>query len=660
MRFSKVLIANRGEIARRIIRTCRSAGLHTVAVFSDADENTPAVEEADEAVRLGPAPVGESYLDVGKILDAAKRTGAQAIHPGYGFLSENAEFAQACADNDIIFIGPKPDAISAMGSKIEAKALMVQHGVPVIPGYSGDEQAPEVLAREAIKIGFPILLKASAGGGGKGMRVVRDADSLQEDIESAAREAASAFGDGTLLIEKYIERPRHIEFQIMGDEHGRVIHCYERECSIQRRHQKIIEETPSVALSSELREKMATAAVNAGKALGYCSAGTVEFILGPDGEFYFLEVNTRLQVEHPVTEETTGLDLVALQLDVAQGRELSVTQEGISQRGHSIECRIYAEEPANDFLPAIGQLLHWEFPECDGLRIDSGVRTGSDVSVYYDPMLAKVITYGETRSEATARMIYALSKSSIVGVRTNRSFLLDVLRHERWEQGELDTHFIDTEFPPERRAIELSDTLLGEALVVATVAVAHDRAHARATLPGLPLGFRNNRWRDSEERWMVNGAEHEVRYRLSGHDVYSVSGLSGTTTVRVHNRSGAVLRLELDGHVKECLFVGAANGREAFVQIGEALVELSVVERFPDAEAEDEGAGCLAPMPGKVLRVNATTGDSVVEGQTLVVLEAMKMEHAIAAPRDGVVASVLVEEGELVEAQVPLFELAEE
>jgi propionyl-CoA carboxylase alpha chain len=660
MRFSKVLIANRGEIARRVIQTCRSAGYQTVAVFSEADAGSPCVEEADEAIELGPAPVAESYLDASKIVRAAKRSGAQAIHPGYGFLSENADFAQACADNDIVFIGPSPDAIRAMGSKIQAKALMARHGVPVIPGYSGEDQSPAVLAAKALEIGFPVLLKASAGGGGKGMRVVREESSLLAGIESAAREASSAFGDGTLLIEKYIERPRHIEFQIVGDEHGNVIHCFERECSIQRRHQKIIEETPSLALTDALRSHMAAAAVNAGKALGYSSAGTVEFILGPDGAFYFLEVNTRLQVEHPVTEETTGLDLVAMQLHVAQGRVLPVTQDEVEQRGHSIECRIYAEDPANDFLPCIGQILHWDFPPSPGLRLDSGVRTGSDVGIHYDPMLAKVITVGETREEATARMVYALSRSSIVGVKTNRAFLLNVLRHPRWEKGDLDTHFIDDEYPPEKRNTSVAEADVRLALLVATVGRAHRRHSEREHLPSLPFGFRNNRWRDSEERWERDDVVHEVFYAAEGRDSYRV--LLGDERVRVTIKAFTEpkLRLDIDGHVRDYLFVDSVAGGDSYVQVGETLVTLRHTERFPGSEDEEEETGCLAPMPGKVLRVSVSVGDRVDEGQTLVVLEAMKMEHAIASPRAGVVAEVLVAEGELVEAQSPLFELEEE
>ena len=660
MRFSKVLIANRGEIARRVIRTCREHGYETVAVYSEADEHALFVADADEAILIGEAPAAESYLDSGRILQAAKRSGAQAIHPGYGFLSENAAFATACADAHVVFIGPSPESIRAMGSKIEAKALMSQHGVPIIPGYDGADQDPKTLAAKALEVGFPVLLKASAGGGGKGMRVVRGEASLAEAIESAAREALAAFSDGTLLIEKYIETPRHIEFQIVGDEHGNLIHCFERECSIQRRHQKIIEETPAVGLSDALREEMGAAALKAGKALGYRSAGTVEFIVAPDGAFYFLEVNTRLQVEHAVTEETTGLDLVAIQLDVAQGRPLAVTQTEITQRGHSIECRIYAEDPANDFLPATGRILHWSFPEMDGLRLDSGVGTGSDVGIYYDPMLAKVITKGSDRAQATARMIYALKNASIVGLKTNRAFLIDVLTHPRWERGQLDTHFIEAELPAAKRLAEADPLALRDAIAVATAASATARKAGRRRLPNLPMAYRNNPWRDAEERWEVDGVRHDVSYADAGPGATTVVFDDVAILVTLADLGNARLRVCIDGHTRSFTVIDEPMSERVIVQCGVSTVELKRIDRFPEAAADDQVDGCLAPMPGKVLSVKAKPGDSVEEGQTLVILEAMKMEHAIAAPKAGVVATILVEEGDLVDAAAPLFHLEAE
>jgi acetyl/propionyl-CoA carboxylase alpha subunit len=387
----KILVANRGEIARRIIRTCRKMGIATVAVYSEADADMPFVAEADEAVLLGPAPSSESYLRIDKILEAAALTNSDAIHPGYGFLAENAAFAEACASANVIFIGPTPDAIRSMGSKREAKALVGKAGVSVIPGYDGASQDPKDLAKEALEIGFPVLLKASAGGGGKGMKLVR------EEAESAAREGQSSFGDGTLLVEKYIDDPRHVEIQILGDSHGNLIHLNERECSIQRRHQKIIEETPSPALDTALRNAMGEAAVLCGKAINYQNAGTVEFILAPDRSFYFLEVNTRLQVEHPVTECVTGLDLVEEQILIAQGEALRMSQEGVRFEGAAIEVRLYAEDPAAGFLPQSGKVVDWDLPPAEGLRVDSGVEAGSEVGIHYDPMLAKIITSGENR-----------------------------------------------------------------------------------------------------------------------------------------------------------------------------------------------------------------------------------------------------------------------
>ncbi|MCA9522050.1 MAG: ATP-grasp domain-containing protein, partial [Myxococcales bacterium] len=449
MRFDTVLIANRGEIARRIIRSCRQQGYRSVAVFSDADEGAAFVHEADEAVRIGPAPSRESYLSIERIIAAAKRVGAQAIHPGYGFLAENAEFAAACEEAGLIFVGPRSETIRTMGSKIESKKLMESYGVPVIPGYFGEDQSVERLLVEAARIEYPVLLKASAGGGGKGMRIVASDDELATAIPAARREALSAFGDDTLFLEKVVSPARHVELQILGDEEGHLVHVFERECSIQRRHQKIIEETPSVALDAELRAEMGAAAVRAGEAMGYCSAGTVEFLLGANRRFYFLEVNTRLQVEHPVTEMTTGLDLVELQLEIAQGHPLPFAQRDLRQRGHAIECRIYSENPANHFLPATGRLADWHLPTLDGLRVDSGVERGDEVSIHYDPLLAKVITWGKTRNEATRRMIRALDGASIQGVTTNRAFLIDILRHEAWERGELDTRFIERHYGAE-------------------------------------------------------------------------------------------------------------------------------------------------------------------------------------------------------------------
>ena len=442
----RLLIANRGEIALRIIRACREMGIETIAIYSDADASAPHVLAADVAVRIGPPPAAESYLDIGAVIDAARRTKADAIHPGYGFLSERAAFAAACEDAGMIFVGPPADSIERMGSKIGARTLMQKAGVPVVPGRTPEDQSDAGVTAAANEVGFPVLVKASAGGGGKGMRAARDAKALAEAIPAARREAEAAFGDGTLYVERLIERPRHVEIQVFADEHDNVVHLFERECSVQRRHQKIVEESPSTALSEALRAQMGQAAVAAAREAGYRGAGTVEFLVEGKGEwasFFFLEMNTRLQVEHPVTELVTGTDLVRAQLQVAMGHPLPWTQEALAQRGHAVECRVYAEDPASGFLPQAGPLLVYREPSAPGVRIDSGVVEGADVPVQYDPMLAKLIAWGESRETSIARAIAALRAFPILGVRTNVGFLINVLAHPAFKSGDLHTAFVD-------------------------------------------------------------------------------------------------------------------------------------------------------------------------------------------------------------------------
>ncbi len=444
--FKKILVANRGEIAVRIIKACQEIGIKTVAIYSKVDKAAPHVQLADETINLGdPTPV-ESYLNIPKIIKIAQDIGAEAIHPGYGFLAENPDFAQSCNDVNVKFIGPSPKVISLMGDKIAAKKTMEKAMVPVIPGYHGVEQDNAALVKEGKKIGFPLLVKAAAGGGGKGMRLVRSENLLEESIEGAKRESKSAFGDDTVFLEKYLDKPRHIEFQILADEHGNVIHLFERECSIQRRHQKIIEETPSPVMTPQLREKMGNAAVAAAKAVGYTNAGTVEFMVDGDLNFYFMEMNTRLQVEHPITEMTTGIDLVKWQLRIASGMKLSLKQKDLTQRGHAIECRIYAEDPSNGFLPSIGTLEKVEAPTGPNIRDDSGIYSGMKVTPYYDPMLAKLIAYAENREESINKMIWALSHYVVMGVTTNISFLKTLLKHQEFIKGNITTHFIDDYF----------------------------------------------------------------------------------------------------------------------------------------------------------------------------------------------------------------------
>ena len=446
MLFKKVLVANRGEIAVRIIKACQEMGIRTVAIYSDVDKDAPHVQLADETINLGdPTPI-ESYLNIPKIIKTAQETGADAIHPGYGFLAENPDFAQSCNDVGIKFIGPTAKVISLMGDKIAAKMTMEKAKVPVIPGYHGDKQDNASLIKEGKKIGFPLLVKAAAGGGGKGMRIVNSENTLEESIESAKRESKSAFGNDTVFLEKYVDKPRHIEFQILADEHGNVIHLFERECSIQRRHQKIIEETPSPVMTTQLREKMGKAAVDAAKSVGYTNAGTVEFMVDGNLNFYFMEMNTRLQVEHPITEMTTGIDLAKWQLRIASGEKLTLKQSNIIQRGHAIECRIYAEDPANGFLPSIGTLGKVQAPIGPNVRDDSGIYTGMEVTPYYDPMLAKLITYAENRDECIKKMIWALSHYIVMGVTTNISFLKTVIEYKEFKRGKITTHFIDDYF----------------------------------------------------------------------------------------------------------------------------------------------------------------------------------------------------------------------
>jgi acetyl-CoA carboxylase biotin carboxylase subunit len=455
--FEKILVANRGEIARRIMNTCREMGITTVALYSDADRNAVHVLEADQALGLGDAEPAASYLNIDKIIAAARETGAEAIHPGYGFLAENPDFAERCEKEGLVFIGPPSRVIRELGDKTIARQTMTKSGVPVIPGMSRPESDPEILAREADDIGYPVLIKAAAGGGGKGMRIVATTDELHDACISASSEAAGAFGNGSIYLEKYLTRPRHIEFQILADSHGNIVHLLERECSIQRRHQKIIEETPSPVMTPELREKMGHAAIAAARASGYVNAGTVEFLLDEDGSFYFLEVNTRLQVEHPVTEMTAGIDIVRYQLEIAAGHPLPIAQENIKGRGHTIECRIYAEDPENDFFPSPGKIVFMKEPSGPGVRNDCGIYSGFQVPVEYDPILSKLIVAAENRDEAIHRMVEALREYVILGVRTPIPFLIDVLRSEAFLKGETFTDFIGCHFPdwkPERADAE--------------------------------------------------------------------------------------------------------------------------------------------------------------------------------------------------------------
>jgi acetyl/propionyl-CoA carboxylase alpha subunit len=646
----KVLVANRGEIAARVMRTCRAMGIATVAVYSDADADAPFVRFADEAVRIGPPPVRESYLAIDRILAAARATGADAIHPGYGFLSENAAFAKAVGDAGLTFIGPGPMVIAMLGSKKDAKAAAHRAGVPVVPGYAGDDRDPDALVGHARKVGFPLLIKASAGGGGRGMRIVRETSNMHEAIDRARGEAANAFGDDTLILERYIERPRHVEVQILGDHHGKVVHLWERECSVQRRHQKVIEEAPSPALDMALRSSMGAAAVAIGRAVGYTNAGTVEFILAADGSFYFLEVNTRLQVEHPVTELTTGLDLVREQIRVARGEALDY-DVAPPQRGNAIEVRLYAEDPANGYLPTTGTLLDVAWPEAPGIRVDAGVERGSQVSIHYDPMLAKVIAHGPTRRDAIHQLVWALDRAWLPGVVTNREHLARILRHPGFAAGEFDTHFLD-EHAAALRAPPVSDDEALAAVIAATLA-ATASAVSDGPLSIVPPGWRNVPAADQEVAYRMGDRVLAVGYRELPGDRVVVRLAGRASVVRRIAASATSVTVEDERGVRRMHRV-ARDGARIWVDVAGRTVALVEEPRFVEPGAAHAHGELVAPMPGKVVKVLVAAGDTVDAGAILVVLEAMKMEHAVRAPAAGTVTELRVAVGDQVEADQPL------
>jgi acetyl-CoA carboxylase biotin carboxylase subunit len=657
-RIDKVLIANRGEVAARIARTCRALGIATVAVYADPDREAPFVRAADEAVAIGPPVASASFLAIETMLAAARRTGADAIHPGYGFLAENADFAQACAEAGLVFVGPPPDAIRRMASKIEAKRIMAAAGVPVVPGFSAEGLSERAIAEQARALGYPVLVKASAGGGGKGMRLVEEPARLAPALEAARREAEAAFGDDTLLVERYVASPRHVEVQILGDAHGTLVHCFERECSIQRRHQKIVEEAPSPALDDERRARLCAAAVAAGRAIGYQNAGTVEFVVDGAGAFYFLEVNTRLQVEHPVTEEVTGLDLVRLQLLLARGEPLPFRQEELALRGHAIEARIYAEDPRTDFLPSTGTLVAWDEARGPGIRWESGVEAGSAVTIHYDPMLAKVIAHAPTRAEAVGRLAGALAGTRIHGVRTNVPVLLEVLRHPEFAAGRFDTHFIGTHVVP-GRGLTAAEQEADRVHAVAVALWLQERRRAAApVLRGIPSGWRNNPSQPQEVRFTSGEAAITVQYRVRSADriEVAVDGTAHDAAVLAWDADAVVLLL--DGIRRACRVVSRDDVHWVHSPLGSS--ELHEVPRFPPPAAEEVHGGCRAPMPGRVLAVHAAPGDRVAKGAVLAVLEAMKMEHEVTAPHAGVVRAVAVEPGQQVNAGDVLVVLEEE
>ncbi|MEK9964981.1 MAG: biotin carboxylase N-terminal domain-containing protein [Rhodospirillaceae bacterium] len=651
----RLMIANRGEIAVRVARTAKRMGIHVIAVYSDTDAGAMHVAVADEAVRIGPDAASESYLNIASVIDAARATRADAVHPGYGFLSENAAFAEACAAAGIRLVGPSAEAMRAMGDKAASKAVMAAANVPLVPGYHEADQDPAVLARAAGEIGFPVLIKASAGGGGRGMRIVEDAHGFDEALAAAKREAAGAFGDDRVLIEKYLTTPRHIEVQVFGDDHGNVVHLFERDCSLQRRYQKVVEEAPAPGMTEAHRSEIGTAAVAAARAIGYSGAGTVEFIVdasedGANGPFYFMEMNTRLQVEHPVTEYITGLDLVEWQLKVAEGAPLPCEQSDIRLSGHAIEARLYAEDPERDFLPAPGHVVAFESPQTgSSVRVDTGVRSGDDIAVSYDPMIAKVIAHGADRDAAIAALDRLLGELVCVGPTTNQAFLRRAVTHPAFVAGELDTGFIarhaDALLP---RRDGVPDGAMA-AVVTRLLAYRRDDERARAAARGeantpwaIADGWRSNLRK--RERLRFRDGDTEIEVVLDqGEDDASLT-LPDGQTVDIPSGEGD-WSVYQDGH----LFYAVAGGTQ---------IKLERIVDVEEASARAGASGGLsAPMPGKVVRVMAGPGDAVQRGQTLMVLEAMKMEHAITAPGDGTVSAVFFAEGDQVPEGAELLQL---
>jgi propionyl-CoA carboxylase alpha chain len=648
---NKLLIANRGEIASRIIRTAREMDIDTVAIYSDADRYAPYVLEADESVHLPGTAPAETYLRGDLVLAAATRTGADAVHPGYGFLSENADFAEACAGAGVVFVGPSPQAIAAMGSKIEAKDMMRAAGVPVLPDATvanEEDLDPHWLRAAATDIGFPILVKAAFGGGGRGMRIVHDEGELLDAVQGARREAASAFGDGTVFLEKFVESPRHIEVQIFGDRHGTLVHLGERECSIQRRYQKIIEEAPSTAVDKALRDELGRVAIAAGKALAYEGAGTVEFVMAQDDSFYFLEVNTRLQVEHPVTELVTGIDLVRAQLLVAAGEPLPPEMLNTTPHGHAIEARLYAEDVAAGFLPVAGALTTLEFPQLRGVRVDAGFTSGSQVSTHYDPMLAKIIGYGKTREEACGRLARALRETRIHGVMTNRDLLVGILREDEFRSGAIDTAYLQRHGPVQLMAGANDASTIRIHALVAALAAQADRRNGTSILPGLPSGWRTVYSQPQCVSFLVGDEIVEVSYRFDRSAVTASVGGWQPQSLRIVSASADTADLEVEGVRRRYQITRC--GAKHFVDSALGSTTLSEVERFPDPSTIAEAGSLLAPMPGAVVRIEVIEGARVTAGAPIVVLEAMKMEHTVRTPTDGVVAAISVIAGDQVES----------
>ncbi len=644
--FAKILIANRGEIACRVARTARRLGIRTVALYTDTDRGALHVGSADEARRV------ENYLDIAAVLAAARDSRAEAIHPGYGFLSENAEFAAACRGAGVVFIGPSPEAIAAMGDKAAAKRLMEKAGVPLVPGYHGEKQDAALLEKEAARVGFPVLIKPSAGGGGKGMKVVSERSSFAAQLEASKREAKSSFGDDRVLIERYLERPRHIEVQVFGDTQGNVVHLFERDCSVQRRHQKVLEEAPAPGLSAAKRMEMGSAAVAAAKAIGYSGAGTIEFIAEQDGRFYFMEMNTRLQVEHPVTEMITGLDLVEWQLRVAAGQPLPSTQEKLVFRGHAIEARIYAEDPAREFLPSTGRIAHLRFPQENArVRVDSGVGAGAEITPWYDPMIAKLIVHGSDRGRALARLRQALAEVEIAGPKTNVAFLRRVAASRAFAAAELDTGLIERNRAELLRQEPVSDETLAAA-AFAEILEETQAARARAAVSTDPHSpwDRVDGWRLNEDShhdfvFVEGEASHTARIQFLG-DGLKISLNGASHALSGEQLADGRLQVGLDGRIFKARAVRDGDDWHVFCE-GDYR-RLSLKPELAGVDEDTRAGSLAAPMPGKVIKVMTSAGAKVSKGDPLLILEAMKMEHTITAPADGVVKEIHYAAGEQV------------
>ncbi|WP_422041510.1 acetyl/propionyl/methylcrotonyl-CoA carboxylase subunit alpha [Roseibium sp.] len=658
--FKKILIANRGEIACRVIETAKRLGIRTVAVYSDADANAKHVAMADEAFRIGPAPVGESYLKSERLIEACRKSGAEAVHPGYGFLSENPDFVEALGTAGIAFIGPSARSIRAMGLKDAAKALMEEAGVPVVPGYHGENQDAEFLKARADEIGYPVLIKARAGGGGKGMRRVDDPKDFGSALDGAQREGEASFGDGRVLIEKYLTKPRHIEIQVFGDSHGNAVHLFERDCSLQRRHQKVIEEAPAPDMPEEMRAAMGEAAVRAAKAIDYSGAGTIEFIADvSDGlrsdRFYFMEMNTRLQVEHPVTELITGEDLVEWQLRVASGETLPRTQEDLAFSGWAFEARLYAEDAPKGFLPAIGTLEHLALPDAIA-RVDSGVRSGDEITPYYDPMIAKVIVHGPTRDAALGKLLAALEATEVAGCVTNAAFLSALCRHAGFARGDVDTGLIDRDLAD---LIDVPDAPEDAVALAALAALGLTRpAEGRDPFETL-AGWRI--WSASRQFALleIGGERRDIEVRVLGNRRFAVHLDTEVKTYEIVRVDGHALTYDCDGHRAGAKVIVGEHDLTVF-QNGYAF-SIGLPDRLSgDEDAVGAGDQLIAPMPGLVKVVFAAEGEEVVKDQPLLILEAMKMEHTLKAPRDGIVGALLVTEGEQVTDGTVLLALKEE